>query len=137
MPFARDEFTAERITLYVNVDLGQIRGYSLGEKAERLLVLLALYKLRALLDGSLRLRTACDLEVVPGKAGSSLRAQRPGDFELPSLQELTPAVQEAIRVCKDRMVVTDVHFNDELKKGKEEKEDDASSGANVEEAEEP
>lgn len=30
VPFARDEFTAEIITLYVNLDLGQIRGYALG-----------------------------------------------------------------------------------------------------------
>jgi len=63
VPFARDEFTAESITLYANVDLAQIRGYGLAKEAERLLILLALYKLRALLVGNLRLRTACDFRV--------------------------------------------------------------------------
>ena len=48
VPFARDEYTAERITLYVNLDLAQIRGYGLGDAAERLLILLSLHKLRAL-----------------------------------------------------------------------------------------
>lgn len=63
VPFARDEFTAKRTTLYVNLDLAQIRGYGLGEAVERLLILLALYKVRALLEGSLRFRTACDFKV--------------------------------------------------------------------------
>src|SRR5690606_16261560 len=80
VPFARDEFTAERITLYANLDLGQIRGYGLGEASERLLVLLALYKLRALLEGALRLRTACDLEVDSSKMGASIQARRPEGF---------------------------------------------------------
>lgn len=61
VPFARDEYVAEKIHLYVNLDLAQIRGYGLGDKVERLLILLALYKVRKLLDGDLRLRTACDL----------------------------------------------------------------------------
>jgi CRISPR-associated protein Csb1 len=30
VPFARDEFTAERIVLYAKLDLSQIRGYGLG-----------------------------------------------------------------------------------------------------------
>ncbi len=42
VPFARDEFVADRIDLHINLDLAQIRGYGLGERAERLLVLLAL-----------------------------------------------------------------------------------------------
>ena len=31
VPFARDEYTAASITLYVNLDLAQIRGYGLGD----------------------------------------------------------------------------------------------------------
>ena len=38
VPFARDEYTAESITLYVNLDLAQIRGYALGAQAECLLI---------------------------------------------------------------------------------------------------
>jgi len=115
VPFARDEFTAERITLYVNFDLGQIRGYSLGDKVERMLILLALYKLRLLLEGSLRLRAACDMEPV----SNACVARRPDGFELPSAADLARDVQAAIAACRDRMVVTTVTFNDELKKAKD------------------
>src|SRR5262249_703678 len=78
VPFSRDEYTADRITLYANLDLAQIRGYALGAAAERLLVLLALYKVRALLDGSLRFRTACDFRV----ATDTIVATRPEGFGL-------------------------------------------------------
>lgn len=115
VPFARDEFTAESITLYVNLDLGQIRGYGLGADAERLLTLLALLKLRRLLDGSLRLRTACDLEPM----SPTVVASRPAGFVLPSASELEPELKEVIRACKDRMSVTEVEFNDDLKKSKD------------------
>lgn len=121
VPFARDEFTAERITLYVNLDLGQIRGYGLGEDAQRLLILLALYKLRLLLDGSLRLRTACDLEPVT----DTITARRPDGFRLPDAAALRAALAPAIAACKDHMSATSVAFDDELKKGK----DDGSSDA--------
>ena len=121
VPFARDEFTAERITLYVNLDLGQIRGYGLGEDAQRLLILLALYKLRLLLNGSLRLRTACDLEPVT----DTITARRPDGFRLPDAAALRAALAPAIAACKDRMSATSVAFDDELKKGK----DDGSSDA--------
>ena len=38
VPFARDEFTAERISCHINLDLAQIRGYGLGTPVERFLV---------------------------------------------------------------------------------------------------
>ncbi len=122
VPFARDEYTAEAITLYVNLDLGQIRGYGLDEPAEKLLVLLSLYKVRALVDGALRLRTACDLEVDADKA-PQLNATRPEGFALPSLAELEGGVQAAIAECKSSMVVSEVRFDDELKKGKDDGRD--------------
>jgi CRISPR-associated protein Csb1 len=115
VPFARDEFTAERITLYVNLDLGQIRGYGLGADVERLLILLALYKLRLLLSGSLRLRTACDLEAT----AESISARRPDGFVLPEAYTISNGLKSAIAACADRMTVTEVRFDDELKKGKE------------------
>lgn len=115
VPFARDEFTAERITLYVSVDLAQIRGYGLGNDVERLLILLALYKLRALLDGNLRLRTACDLKV---GVGGDIVAKSPPGFGLPKLVDLVVELKESVAKCKTRMSVTEAFFNDEFKKGK-------------------
>jgi len=116
VPFARDEFTADKITLYVNLDLAQIRGYGLGADVERLLALLALYKLRVLLEAGLRLRTACDLSVASG----NITATQPDGFALPAMSELKSELKTAIAACKAKMVVTEVTFNDELKKGKEE-----------------
>lgn len=119
VPFARDEYTAESITLYAAVDLAQIRGYGLGEDVEQLLVLLALYKLRALIDGDLRLRTACDFAV----ASSSVVATKPNGYQLPPLNDLTAMVKESIAVCSDRMNVTEFAYDDQLKKGKDAPDD--------------
>lgn len=120
VPFARDEFTAEKITLYVNLDLAQIRGYGLGQEAERLLVLLALYKLRLLLDGNLRLRTACDFHVKNGSDG--IAAEAPKGFTLPEKAPLQKHLREAIDGCRSKMTVAEVAFIDDLKKGKETEE---------------
>ncbi len=117
VPFARDEYTAERIHLYVNIDLALLRGYGLGAAPERLLVLLALYKVAALLDRGLRLRTACDLEPTSDEAPV---ATRPRGFALPSRSALEPALRLAIDACRDQMVHSEVGFEDELKKGKDE-----------------
>lgn len=127
VPFARDEFTADSITLYVNLDLSQIRGYGLNANAERLLVLLALFKLRVLLDGNLRLRTACDLQV----ATSSITASQPAGFALPSLANLLAELRTTIAACGNLMTVTEVTFNDELKKGKEEAAPEAANAADL------
>jgi CRISPR-associated protein Csb1 len=118
VPFARDEYVADRIDCHINLDLAQIRGYGLDPKAEQLLILLALYRVRKLLDGDLRLRTACDLEPVNR---DNLVATRPADFKLPLLTDLESAVKAAIGECKDLMVHTSVTFEDELKKAKDEK----------------
>lgn len=121
VPFARDEYVAERINCYFNLDLAQIRGYGLGESVERLLILLALFKVRKLIDGDLRLRTACDL-TVDRKASIAVS---PEDFTLPALEQLVGdgasdgALQKAITACKEKMAHTTVTFEDELKKGKE------------------
>ena len=109
VPFARDEYVAEKIHLYVNLDLAQIRGYGLGDKVERLLILLALYKVRKLLDGDLRLRTACDLEPVDRNV---IKASRPQGFTLPDLSELEKALKKSVEECKDLMVQTTVTYDD-------------------------
>lgn len=115
VPFARDEFTAERIDCHVNVDLAQLRGYGLGPDVERLLLLLALYRVRKLLDGDMRLRTACDLEPVDRR---SIMATRPDGFVLPDLAELTPELRAAIDQCREVMEVTTFAFEDDLKSAK-------------------
>ena len=63
VPYHREDFAAEEITAYFNIDLAQLRSYGLGEDAERLLYALSLWKLHRFLDEGLRLRTACDLTV--------------------------------------------------------------------------
>ena len=125
IPFSRDEYTAEGIDCHVNIDLAQIRGYGLGQKAEQLLILLALHRLRRLLDSDLRLRTACDLEPVDR---ANITATRPHGFKLPGLSELEKKLPNAISDCKDLMTHTTVAFEDELKKAKD-TDDTADSSA--------
>jgi CRISPR-associated protein Csb1 len=92
VPFSREEFTAEKIIAYFNLDLAQIRGYGLGEAATNFLIALALYKIRTLLDGDLRLRTACDL-----KLESEPKVTGPAGFKLPSKTELEDALPGLIK----------------------------------------
>lgn len=82
VPFSRDEFSAEQIVAFFNVDLAQIRAFGLGDKAEQLLIVLALFKIRKFLAEGLRLRTACDLNL------ERLEVTRPDNFSLPELPEL-------------------------------------------------
>ncbi|QYM78794.1 type I-U CRISPR-associated protein Cas7 [Horticoccus luteus] len=119
VPFSRDEYTAQNITLYVNLDLDQIRGYGLDENATRLLIVLALYKVRALLSGALRLRTACDLEA----SIEEISAVRPAGFTLPSLDALETELKAAIAASQAALKQTTVAYEDELTKGKGEGDD--------------
>jgi CRISPR-associated protein Csb1 len=130
VPFSRDEYVAERIDCHINLDLAQIRGYGLDPKAQKLLIFLALYRVRKLLDGDLRLRTACDLEPIDR---DKLVADRPKGFTLPSLADLEAAVKSAIEGCKGMMVQTEVAFEDELKKGKDKPEDEKDGDDETEE----
>ena len=93
VPFARDEWVAEQITAYFNLDLRQIRAFGLGADVECLLIAMALFKIRRMLREGLRLRTACDLDV------EEITVTRPAHFELPSLDDLEaelPGLIEAI-----------------------------------------
>lgn len=94
VPFHRDEFTANTITLFGNIDLSQLRGYGFGPEVTDLLILLSLFKLRALVDGKLRLRTACDLKLTT----AMLKATN-ADFVLPPKTPLLAALQPAIATC--------------------------------------
>lgn len=124
VPFARDEFTAEAITLYVNIDLAQIRGYGLGTATEELLLLLALYKLRRLLDGSLRLRTACDLVA----AGTGVSATQPTGFALPAATALEQSLTPAIAACRADMTAATHAYTDPLTAKKNSGSDEAGGG---------
>jgi len=92
VPFARSEFTSAKIIAYFNLDLAQIRAFGLGDSVSQLLIALALFKIQALLDSGLRLRTACDLEVKQ----SGIVVKRPTGFALPTLVELESALPALI-----------------------------------------
>jgi CRISPR-associated protein Csb1 len=85
VPFPRDEYTAEKITLYASVDLAQIRGYGLDNEPTKMLILLALYKLRAFVDSPMRLRTACTFEL---ENAGDIESKNVKGFALPSKGEL-------------------------------------------------
>lgn len=124
VPFARDEFTADKVVLHVNFDLAQVRGYGLGSEAERLLVLLGLHRLRKLIDGDLRLRTACDLEPVTRDPA----AMRPAGFVLPSLTALDEDLRVSIKNNKSAMVQTETSYDAKLESVKKNREQEESGG---------
>lgn len=71
VPYHRVEYTAGVITAYFTVDHQQFRSYGLSEPATALLEALADFEIATLLDGGLRLRTACDFAV------RTVRGERP------------------------------------------------------------
>jgi CRISPR-associated protein Csb1 len=102
VPFSRDEYTAERITAYFNLDLAQLRGYGLGREVDDLLVAMALFKIQRFLQGGLRLRTACDLEL----AGYP-KVTRPQGFAVPELSELERQLPGLIKAVATKGVFAD------------------------------
>jgi CRISPR-associated protein Csb1 len=99
VPFHRTEFTAKAITAYFSLDLSQIRGYGLSADATSLLELLSLWKVRKFLDSNMRLRSACELELVDG-AESIIIRKRPDGFTLRSANELAGDLKTLIGKCK-------------------------------------
>jgi CRISPR-associated protein Csb1 len=94
VPFARTEYTAEKTTAFMNVDLRQLRSFGLKAEALKLLHLLAIYKFQKLLRDQLRLRTACDFEA------KGMRVTAPEAFVLPSIDALERELPGAIAACK-------------------------------------
>lgn len=90
VPFPRDEWVAEKITAFFNLDLRQIRAYGLEDEVERLLIVLALFKIQKFLVEGLRFRTACDLDAI------DLKVTRPGGFELPDLEAIETELPDLI-----------------------------------------
>lgn len=64
IPFHRTEYSAESITAKFIIDRVQIKSYRLSDEATELLETLALWEVRKLLSEPMRLRTACDLEII-------------------------------------------------------------------------
>jgi len=99
IPFHRTEYTAkaEAITAYFSLDLALLRGYGLGEAATNLLIALASLKVRRFLETGLRLRTACDFDVV----GDVRVTRPPNGFALPATADLLVAIPGYIAACKE------------------------------------
>ena len=64
VPYPRTEYTARSIALYVSIDVGQIEAYGLSANATKLLLAIARWEVRSILDLGLRLRTACEFEPI-------------------------------------------------------------------------
>jgi len=94
VPFARTEYTAEKITAYFSIDVALLRSYGLGRDAEELLVALGLWKIQRFLEAGGRLRTACDLEPI------AVEVTRPAGWELPTVDVLVTAIGRSIERCK-------------------------------------
>ncbi len=112
VPFHRTEFTAKSITAFFSLDLGQIRGYGLGEDATQFLIALSLWKVRRFLDSSMRLRTACELELIDGE--KPILAKRPDKFPLPAVDELRADLAALLPKCKSMFAnptVTELTWN--------------------------
>lgn len=107
VPFHRDEYTG-KITAYFNLDISQIKGYGLDEGAENLLIAIALYKIRKVLEEGLRFRTACDLEL-----DGEITVKKPADFRMPEiddLEELLPKLVDNANVHFANPPVTEVIY---------------------------
>ena len=109
VPFHRDEYTAKEITAYFNLDLAQLRGYRLSDDVVALLLDLALFKVLRFLHEGLRLRTACDLELIDG----ALEVQHPQGFRVPALETIEGRLPDRIAAVTERFTsppVTSVTF---------------------------
>ncbi len=94
VPYDRTDWVARDIIAYAVIDLDQLESYGLGDSATELLANIARLELRRLLDGSLRLRTACDLETVNGIADTN------GE-PLPTAEDLEKRVRTGIDEVAD------------------------------------
>ena len=92
--YSRDEWVAARVKAYFNLDLRQIRAFGLDVMVERLLIALALFKIRKFLAVGLRLRTACDFDL------DVITVTRPKGFELPVLADLESELPGLIEVVR-------------------------------------
>ena len=115
VPFPRDEYSAQKIIAYFNLDLAQIRAFGLGEEVEHLLIAISLFKIRKFLATGLRLRTACDLAL------KKIAVTCPKGFTLPELSELKTSLPNLITAVTEKRqfadpAITEVAWNPKPKK---------------------
>ncbi|MDQ2707917.1 MAG: type I-U CRISPR-associated RAMP protein Csb1/Cas7u [Actinomycetota bacterium] len=84
VPFHRTEWTAKTIQASFVVDVELLHSYGLPQPVPELLETLALWEIRSLLDGGMRLRTACDLKL-KGEPSDDLPAKKVLDERLADL----------------------------------------------------
>lgn len=97
IPFHRTEWTAAEITAFFSIDLAQIAAYGLGDAASELLIVIARWEIRSLLDDGLRLRTACDFVPVSNEIADRR------DDELPDAEVLAARVRELVPECAEML----------------------------------
>lgn len=125
VPFHRTEFTAGEMKAFFNLDLSLLRGYGLGDDATNLLINLALFKIRRFLSTGLRLRSACDLDLV-----GDLAVTRPAGFVIPTEGELLAECKRLIASCKSlfpEMAITEVKWEEDKAKKKQTASEDDST----------
>ena len=93
VPFSRTEYCADEITAYFSIDIALLKAYGLGDRAEDLLVALALLKIGRFLESSARLRSACDFDV------EKIIVSRPSGWELPRAADLESELRGFIAAC--------------------------------------
>ena len=124
--FARDEYSAQKIIAYFNLDLAQIRAFGLGEEVEHLLIAFSLFKIRKFLATGLRLRTACDLSLE--KITVTCPEQ---DFTLPELSELEKSLPGLIADVAKKDLFADPTTTKVTWKGKGRGGNDAQDGTST------
>lgn len=103
VPYARTDFTAREIVAYFNLDLAQVRGYSLPVEAENLLIALALYKVARLLEADWDLRSGCKLLV------TGVSVTRPEDnFLLPKADEIAKELPALIKAAQEKQLLAGI-----------------------------
>lgn len=113
VPYSRTEFTASHLSAFFNIDLALLRGYGLPKEATDLLIALALLKIQRFLQSGLRLRTACDLDLV------ELKSTKPVSFAFPDAVKLLEVSKSLIGKCASHFespAVTVVHYTQEITK---------------------
>jgi CRISPR-associated protein Csb1 len=117
VPYPKTEFVAEKITAFFNLDLALLRGYGLPDEGYKLMIAVSLLKIRRFLDLDLRLRAACDLEVLVDETNpDGIRVTRPKQgFTIPALSELEAECKALIKQCRDKKLFADKPAESEFK----------------------
>jgi len=122
VPYPREEFSGD-IKAYFCIDLALLRGFGFSTKAFEFLTALAALKIRRLIESDLRLRTACDLELV-----GEISTTRPKEstWTLPETSVLETAVEELIGELKSEFGPSPlpVIYSAKLAKSKAEKDEE-------------